>query len=159
MLFYNALLCYVMLFLNVHLPIPTGTFKYMSPERIRNEPYSYSSDIWSFGLVMLECATGRYPFHEQVNCIEMAQTILDSERIEVPPCFSSLFQEFIAQCVHKAPGQRLPAEVLLGSPWLQYYGATSYEASVMRVRNWIDGLGGGAGPGSSMDVATGYEHK
>ena len=30
-----------------------GTFKYMSPERIRNNPYSYMSDIWSFGIVMI----------------------------------------------------------------------------------------------------------
>ena len=52
-----------------------GTFKYMSPERIRNLPYSYMSDIWSFGLVMIECATGRYPFHEHTNCIEMAQVL------------------------------------------------------------------------------------
>lgn len=52
-----------------------GTFKYMSPERIRNLPYSYASDIWSFGLVMMECATGVYPYFEHTNCIEMAQVI------------------------------------------------------------------------------------
>ena len=36
-----------------------GTFKYMSPERIKNDPYSYMSDIWSLGLVLQECATGQ----------------------------------------------------------------------------------------------------
>lgn len=30
-----------------------GTFKYMSPERIRRHAYGYSSDIWSLGLVIL----------------------------------------------------------------------------------------------------------
>lgn len=50
-----------------------GTFKYMSPERIKNKPYHYSSDIWSFGLTLLECATGQYPIHQHNNCIEMAQ--------------------------------------------------------------------------------------
>lgn len=39
-----------------------GTFKYMSPERIRNQPYDYASDIWSLGLTLIECATGRYPY-------------------------------------------------------------------------------------------------
>lgn len=38
----------------------------MSPERIRNGPYSYMSDIWSFGIVMIECGTGLYPFREDV---------------------------------------------------------------------------------------------
>jgi len=39
-----------------------GTFKYMSPERIRNQPYDYASDVWSLGLTLIECATGRYPY-------------------------------------------------------------------------------------------------
>lgn len=134
-----------------------GTFKYMSPERIRNEPYSFSSDIWSFGLVMLECATGKYPFHEQLNCIEMAQTILDTEKIEVPSNFSKYFQEFISQCVNTSASQRLPAEVLLGSPWLQKYGAISYEASVNIVRNWIDSLGNNNN-NNNMDTDY-YNHK
>ena len=56
-----------------------GTFKYMSPERIHNCPYSYMSDIWSFGLVMMECATGKYPLPEHSNCIEMAQVCLEYE--------------------------------------------------------------------------------
>lgn len=39
-----------------------GTFKYMSPERMKSEKYSYSSDIWSLGLVLMECATNAYPY-------------------------------------------------------------------------------------------------
>ena len=136
----------------------------MSPERIRNEPYSFASDIWSFGLVMLECATGRYPFYEQANCIEMAQTILDSDGVQVPDCFSPLFKEFIAQCVGKSVNHRLPAEVLLGSPWLQHNGATSYETSVEMVRRWIDGPGADSSHGTGdntmvMDEGESKYHK
>ncbi|KAL5663299.1 hypothetical protein ACJX0J_023407, partial [Zea mays] len=39
-----------------------GTVTYMSPERIRNENYSYAADIWSLGLTILECATGKFPY-------------------------------------------------------------------------------------------------
>ena len=39
-----------------------GTFLYMSPERFGSEPYSFPSDIWSFGLTMTEAATGEYPY-------------------------------------------------------------------------------------------------
>jgi serine/threonine protein kinase len=39
-----------------------GTVTYMSPERINNERYSFSADIWSLGLVLVECATGKYPY-------------------------------------------------------------------------------------------------
>ncbi|XP_009621456.1 mitogen-activated protein kinase kinase 3 isoform X3 [Nicotiana tomentosiformis] len=39
-----------------------GTVTYMSPERIRNENYSYPADIWSLGLALFECGTGEFPY-------------------------------------------------------------------------------------------------
>ena len=39
-----------------------GTVTYMSPERIRSELYSYTADIWSLGLTVVECVLGRYPY-------------------------------------------------------------------------------------------------
>jgi len=39
-----------------------GTVTYMSPERIRNESYSYPADIWSLALALLECGTGEFPY-------------------------------------------------------------------------------------------------
>ena len=54
-----------------------GTFKYMSPERMQSEPYNFKSDIWSLGIVLIECATGYYPYKERgVGQIEMVQNIL-----------------------------------------------------------------------------------
>lgn len=39
-----------------------GTVTYMSPERIRGDAYSFNTDVWSLGLLLLECAQGRYPY-------------------------------------------------------------------------------------------------
>lgn len=39
-----------------------GTVTYMSPERIRNDNYSYPADIWSLGLALFECGTGEFPY-------------------------------------------------------------------------------------------------
>lgn len=109
----------------------------MSPERIRNQPYSYASDIWSLGLVLMECATGDNPLHGTNNCIEVAQTILDAEIPDLPPRFSPEFRDVVRQCLQRDPSRRLPAEVLLGSPWLVNNGATSIERAVENVYNWI----------------------
>ena len=115
--------------------------RYMSPERIRNHPYSFMSDIWSFGLVLFECATGKYPFPECSNCIEMAQTILTAQIPQLPPGrFTREFEEFLQQCLKVEPSARLPAEVLLGSPWLRRHGAVNPDAALRISKNWIDSL-------------------
>ncbi len=121
-----------------------GTFKYMSPERIQNEPYSYSSDIWSLALCLVECATGQYPYPEAGSSyIELVQTILEAPAPSLDPRkYSPEFCQFIGQCVKKQPRDRLPADILLGSPWLVKHGATSYDRAVANVKSWIDGLSG-----------------
>lgn len=40
----------------------TGTYRWMSPEVIRHEPYSINSDIYSFGLVLWSLVTREIPF-------------------------------------------------------------------------------------------------
>lgn len=118
-----------------------GTFKYMSPERIQSHPYSYSSDIWSLGLVLVECATGRYPYPEDKTCIEMVQTVLECPVPTISPDeFSAEMCDFISQSIQKNPADRLPADVLLGSPWLKKHGATNCEIARQNVQNWIMSL-------------------
>lgn len=115
-----------------------GTFKYMSPERIRNQPYNYQSDIWSFGLVLYECATGRYPYDECSNCIDMAQTILDCDIPLLPKqYFTKEFIEFVSLCLKKDPKLRPPAEVLLTAPWIIKNNISSYDDAVNNVQDWI----------------------
>jgi serine/threonine protein kinase len=41
-----------------------GTVTYMSPERLTGDAYSYSADMWSLGVVLIEAAIGRYPLTE-----------------------------------------------------------------------------------------------
>lgn len=47
--------CYLRL-LNIDI------FLWFQPERISGGSYDYKSDIWSLGLVILECAIGRFPY-------------------------------------------------------------------------------------------------
>lgn len=44
-----------------------GTRIYMSPERISCQFYDSKSDVWSFGLVMIELATGVFPFQSKTG--------------------------------------------------------------------------------------------
>lgn len=105
-----------------------GTYNYMSPERISGGKYGYKSDIWSLGLVLLECATGKFPFSppEQdegwTNVYELMVTIVDGP----PPCapsdqFSPEFCSFISACVQKDPENRLSAHELMNHPFVNMY--------------------------------------
>lgn len=120
-----------------------GTFKYMSPERILNKPYSYASDIWALGVLLIECATGEFPYDGGRSYIEMVQTILESDAPTLPSRrgdFSADFRQLVAQCVRKNPGDRLPADILLGSPWLRKNGAVDIKSAVRNVQSWIESL-------------------
>jgi serine/threonine protein kinase len=50
-----------------------GTYTYMSPERIEGKKYNHLSDIWSFGIMIYELATGKYPYTSTKTYIEMLQ--------------------------------------------------------------------------------------
>ncbi|MGH9674428.1 MAG: serine/threonine-protein kinase PknK, partial [Bryobacteraceae bacterium] len=55
-----------------------GTLAYMSPEQLRGEELDARSDIFSFGCVLYEAATGRAPF-EGPNLPELVQRILTAQ--------------------------------------------------------------------------------
>eukprot|EP00425_Heterocapsa_triquetra_P013506 CAMPEP_0195142720 /NCGR_PEP_ID=MMETSP0448-20130528/165104_1 /TAXON_ID=66468 /ORGANISM="Heterocapsa triquestra, Strain CCMP 448" /LENGTH=71 /DNA_ID=CAMNT_0040181127 /DNA_START=27 /DNA_END=239 /DNA_ORIENTATION=+ len=65
----------------------------MSPERVLGKPYKYDSDLWSLGLLVLECITGCYPYlsrEEQANkrqlCLwELMRRVDEQEPPQLPP--------------------------------------------------------------------------
>ena len=61
-----------------------GTVTYMSPERIRNENYSYAADIWSLGLTILECATGKFPYDVNEGPANLMLQVCVCARAPVP---------------------------------------------------------------------------
>jgi mitogen-activated protein kinase kinase 1 len=101
-----------------------GSTPYMSPERLQSQPYSFSSDIWSAGLVVAECAMGEYPFFEvKTKFFELCQKIvfqkasIDWQRIQ-GRTFSPEIQDFVNQCLQPASARPTP-ETLLMHPFLQ----------------------------------------
>ena len=44
-----------------------GTMSYMSPERLQGEQYSSDTDLWSLGIILIECATGVCPYKDAIK--------------------------------------------------------------------------------------------
>ncbi|KAK3016470.1 hypothetical protein RJ639_007719 [Escallonia herrerae] len=105
-----------------------GTYNYMSPERISGSTYDSKSDIWSLGLVILECAIGRFPYihsEEQQNgpsFYELLDAIVRSPPPSAPSDqFSPEFCSFISACIQKDPRDRSSALDLLNHPFIKKF--------------------------------------
>jgi hypothetical protein len=120
-----------------------GTLRYMSPEQVRGESPSPASDIFSFGLVLYELATGRHAFPRD-SAGETTRAILaepapaaSSVNSDVPPRLDSL----IASMLARNPALRPSAEDVartLGDP-RTLAAASDPGASIVaaRRRKWI----------------------
>ncbi|KAK2395687.1 mitogen-activated protein kinase kinase [Trifolium repens] len=107
-----------------------GTYNYMSPERIKggDEGYTYKSDIWSLGLMLLKCATGRFPYTPPdnsegwENLFQLIETIVEKPSPSAPSdeC-SPEFCSFISACLQKNPRDRPSTRNLLRHPFVNMY--------------------------------------
>lgn len=118
----------------------TGTYKYMSPERLNAKQYTYNSDVWSVGCVLLEGALKAYPFGKVTNPIELVQFFQETDVVElIRSCsLSEEFVEFLRLCLTMDPEQRCDAEELLDSPLFELYSISDYDSASEILRGWIE---------------------
>ena len=114
-----------------------GTLTYMSPERMQGEKYSYAGDIWSVGVVLLELITGKFPFKETKDFLQMLDQISEQESPNVPNNghFSVELQDFIAHCLMKDPEDRMSTHQLLAHPWIHMF--TQSEANLPKYFKYL----------------------
>ncbi len=82
-----------------------GTAPYMSPEQARGEPVSCRSDLFSFGIVMYEMASGKNPFQR----VSLPETLASIIREEAPALDADVpvpLKWTIDRCLAKDPRER-----------------------------------------------------
>ncbi|XP_010936637.1 mitogen-activated protein kinase kinase 3 isoform X5 [Elaeis guineensis] len=105
-----------------------GTVTYMSPERIRNQNYSYAADIWSLGLAIFECGTGKFPYTANEGPANlMLQILYDSSPTPPEDSYSPEFCSFVDACLQKDADARPTAEQLLSHPFIRKYENTNVD--------------------------------
>lgn len=103
----------------------TGTSYYMAPERIRGQPYTVTSDVWSLGLTLMELAMNKFPFDQttQLTPIELLTQIVNLPAPELPDeegiIWSESFRHFLRCCLEKESEKRPSPQKLLTHPWIK----------------------------------------
>jgi serine/threonine protein kinase len=84
-----------------------GTVGYMAPEQVRGRAADHRSDIFSFGAVLYEMATGRRAFKGD-SAVETMNAVLKED----PPEISTVrgvpaeFERIVRHCLEKSPAER-----------------------------------------------------
>jgi serine/threonine protein kinase len=103
-------------FKNQMLTSAVGTPLYMSPQILREEPYSSKSDVWSIGLILFEILHGAHPFparseKELLKKIEGGAPALDAG-------LSQSCREFILGCLRPREEDRLSWDQVYRHPFV-----------------------------------------
>lgn len=118
-----------------------GTSTYMAPERISGSPYSIKSDVWSFGLTLMELAIARFPFDSNdaqagdrasagpMGILDLLQQIVHEPAPKLPEsdAFPPYLHDLIAKCLLKDPEERPTPRQLYVSP----LSPTSFNCTVL----------------------------
>src|SRR6266542_2302412 len=83
-----------------------GVTSYMAPEILQKKEYTIASDIYSFGMIMWELMTGRRPFWDQKNDVEITINIYKGFR---PPIITNApkgYVELMQECWNSDPNKR-----------------------------------------------------
>jgi Tfp pilus assembly protein PilF/predicted Ser/Thr protein kinase len=82
-----------------------GTLPYMAPEILQGEPADERSDIWAFGVLLYEAATGARPFRGQTP-FDLTSAILRDPAMPLPTRVPAGLRAIIDRCLAKRPGER-----------------------------------------------------
>lgn len=111
----------------------TGTSWYMSPERIRGDPYSIRSDVWSTGLTILELARNKFPYPPDLGPIELLSVIVNGDIPELEDeaqgpdgqpgaVWSQSMKDFVNRCLIIDGTHRPAPREILHDPWIVHNG-------------------------------------
>jgi mitogen-activated protein kinase kinase len=99
-----------------------GTGTYMAPERIQGAQYTIKSDVWSFGLTLMELAIGKFPFSsdsaDEAGGPQGILDLLSQIVLEDPPklpksdAFPLILEQIVDRCLTKDPNLRPTPEEL-----------------------------------------------
>jgi len=119
---------------------PVGTAGYMSPEQVRGEKLDARSDLFSFGLILFEMATGKRAFQRSTPS-ETMQAILDEDPPDISQSSKKTpagLQQVVRRCLAKNPAQRFQSasDLALALEGVRDTLGSAAQRSTRTARSW-----------------------
>ncbi|RHZ55849.1 hypothetical protein Glove_410g115 [Diversispora epigaea] len=99
-----------------------GVIPYMAPETLSRGEYTQVSDIYSFGMVILEVLTSYPPYYNIPHNENLAMDICKGLKPEIKCEIPQFFKEIIKKCLNFEPLNRPTAEELYSQIYKYFYG-------------------------------------
>ncbi len=111
-----------------------GTPWFMAPETVRRSYYDYCADVWSIGILAIECAEWVPPLFG-MDCARALDTIKQgdvNQGFKRPEMWSAEFADFVHGCLTRDRAQRYSVPQLLKHPFLKKACSQVQMANVFR---------------------------
>lgn len=115
-----------------------GCRPYMAPERIdpttAGKGYTIQSDVWSFGITLVELALGTFPYGKWTTIFEQLSAVVNGPAPRLPEGgrYSDELREFVAACLIKDTNERPHYEDLQ-----EYAFFKKYSSAEVTVAAWL----------------------
>ena len=116
--------------------IDVGCRQYMAPERVDLDssrlPYDVKSDVWSFGISMIEISTGKYPYSSWDTPFDQEKQVVQQESPSLHGgyAFSETYRCFIDRTLQKNVEVRPQPCELLKDPFLTEFQTPDESISI-----------------------------
>lgn len=100
----------------VYIQTACGSPVYVAPEVCKREPYSYSADIWSLGVLLFFMVCGYFPFYDD-NIMSLMQRICEAPLV-LPDGLSDGINSLLKRMLTKNPKDRITIGQIKKDPWI-----------------------------------------
>ncbi len=115
-----------------------GTFQYMAPEQLEGREADARTDLWAFGCVLYEMATGKRAFDgkSQASLISSIMSAEPPQISTIAPMSPPALDRLVRACLAKDPDERIQTahDVKLQLDWIREAGSAAGVAAPVAAR-------------------------
>src|SRR6185312_13181191 len=117
-----------------------GTYAYMAPEQLRNEPLDRRTDVWALGAVLWETLAQRHLFKRDTEFLTFQAITTESipDICEVRPDVPPLLGDVIARALSRNRDDRFASARALGEALAQAVGPLGGAASTAQISDEVE---------------------